>query len=92
MIRCDCFPYLERENQYNCSVQELYACTINLTLKMSIFIDTVNCHVLTRSRHELTQAWAGQSQFNIGGLAGLGRAHIRVLNCDEIVLKHDNIR
>ena len=35
-----------------------------------VWLKTVNCHVVTRSCHELAQAWAGQSQLNIGGLAG----------------------
>ena len=41
--------------------------------------NTVEGHVLTRSGQDLTQAWAGQTHFNIGGSARLGRAHIRVL-------------
>ena len=53
---------------------------------------TVDQHVLTRSRQELTLAWAGQSYFNIGGSAVLGRAHIGVLILDESMLKCADLR
>ena len=53
---------------------------------------TVEGHVLTRSGQDLTQAWAGQTHFNIGGSARLGRAHIRELKCVQSVLKHVGIR
>ena len=48
--------------------------------------------MLTRSRQELTLAWAGQSYFNIGGSAVLGRAHIGVLILDESMLKCADLR
>ena len=43
---------------------------------MNVLNDTVEGHVLTRSGQDLTQAWAGQTHFNISGSARLGRAHI----------------
>ena len=54
--------------------------------------DTVDQHILTRSRQELTLAWAGQSHFNIGGSAGFGSAHIGVLILDESMLKCADLR
>ena len=53
---------------------------------------TVEGHVLTRSGQDLTQAWAGQTHFNIGVSARLGRAHIHVLKCVQSVIKHVGIR
>ena len=49
-------------------------------------------HFEIRSHHKLTLAWAGQSHFNTGELAELGRASHVVLKCDEFVLKYDNLR
>ena len=59
--------------------------------KMAMYC-TVDQHVLTRSRQELTLAWAGQSYFNIGGLAVLGSAHTGVLILDESMLKCADLR
>ena len=53
---------------------------------------TVDQHVLTCSRQELTLAWAGQSYFNIGGLAVFGSAHIGVLILDESMLNCADLR
>ena len=42
-------------------------------------VRTGDRHVLTHFGQDLTQALAAQTHFNIGGSAGLGRAHILVL-------------
>lgn len=53
---------------------------------------TVDRHIFTRSHHNFTLAWAGQSHFHTGGLAGLGRTHIGVWKCDEKVWKCAAVR
>ena len=55
-------------------------------------VSTGDRHVLTHFGQDLTQAWAAQTHFNIGGSAGLGRAHIRVLKWVQSVLKHVGLR
>ena len=41
-------------------------------------LHTVDRHIFTRSHHNFTLAWAGQSHFHTGGLAELGSTHIGV--------------